>query len=56
MIDADAVPGDFILYSFSFEKALPCKAVSRDDEVITAWFNCDLTDPGCEPPAGARNG
>lgn len=56
MIDADAVPGDFILYSFSFEKALPCKAVSRDDEVITAWFNCDLTNPGCEPPAGARNG
>ncbi|MCJ2034012.1 hypothetical protein [Methylobacterium sp. J-068] len=55
MIGADAVPGDFVLYSFAFDKALPCKAVSRSDEVITAWFNCDRTDIGCEPLTGAHD-
>jgi hypothetical protein len=55
MIGADAVPADFVLYSFTFDKALPCKAVSRSDEVITAWFNCNMTEPGCEPPFRARH-
>ena len=44
MIDASAVPGDFVLFNFLFDKALPCKAIARSDEVIDAWFNCDQVD------------
>lgn len=41
MIDAGAVPGDFVLYSYSFDTALPCRAIARTDEMIDVWFNCD---------------
>lgn len=54
MIDAGAVPGDFVLYSYSFDTALPCKAIARTDEMIDAWFNCDHVDG--LPVLGLRNG
>ena len=43
-IDANAVPPEFVLYSFSFTNATPCKAIARNDETIDAWFNCDQMD------------
>lgn len=41
MLDASTVPSDFVLFSFSFDKAYPCKAIHRTDEVIDAWFDFD---------------
>ena len=39
MIDARSVTDDFILFSFYLDKSTLCRAISRNDEIIYAWFN-----------------
>lgn len=44
LINADIIPEEFVLCSISFDKAVPCTSVSRTDESIDAWYDCDNRD------------
>ncbi|WP_156376309.1 MULTISPECIES: hypothetical protein [unclassified Methylobacterium] len=44
LINAEMIPMNFVLCSLSFDKAVLCASVSRTDESIDVWYDCDDCD------------
>jgi hypothetical protein len=44
LINADFIPDQFVRYSISFNKDVQCESISRTDESIDVWYDCDDCD------------